>query len=181
MKLPCNVILDLIPLVKDKVASEESKNTVKDHIEGCPSCKNEFEEFECISLGDQSIKDEKVLSNIKRSIFISQIVVLIIGAIIGIGLTNTMGMFYNFIIMPGLGGLAFITLRRYGIVLIGVFILTYIWQVVSLIIETRAFNWWILQAGVIHSLIYTGLVLLGIIIARLINYALGREEVGNEK
>lgn len=181
MKLPCDVILDLIPLVKDDVASEESTNIVKEHTKMCHSCKNEFEGFECINLENQSIKDEKILLNIKRSIFISQVAVLIIGAIIGIGLTNTMGMFYNFIIMPAIGGLAFITLKKYHIVLAGIFILTYIWQVMVLIIETRAFSWWILQAGIIHSLIYTGLVLLGIIIAKLINYALGKEGVENEK
>lgn len=41
-KISCEVCLDLIPLVKDNVASEDSMNLVQEHIQECESCKNEF-------------------------------------------------------------------------------------------------------------------------------------------
>ena len=68
--------------------------------------------FESINIQQQFIRDTKVLSAIKRSIFITQIAVLVVGAIIGIGLTGTMGMFYNFMIMPIIGIISFITLKK---------------------------------------------------------------------
>ncbi len=179
MKLPCGVILDLIPLVKDGVASEESENIVKEHIKTCDSCKNEFEMFESVHIQQQFIKDEKILSAIKRSIFITRIAVLVVGAVIGIGLTGTMGMFYNFMIMPVIGIISFITLKgKSYITLISIFVLTYLWQIITLIIETKGeIGWWILQTGLaVYSLIYTGLVALGIVIAMLLGFAFKKED-----
>lgn len=182
MKMPCGVILDLIPLVKDNVASEESKNIVAEHIKICDSCRSEFEMFESSGI-EQSIKDGKILSAIRRSIFITQIAVLIVGTVIGIGLTGTMGMFYNFIIMPVIGIISFITLRRKSYIApIFIFILTYLWQSIALIIEVKGeIGWWILQAGLFYSLVYMGLVTLGIIIAVLLNFAFGKEGIQYEK
>lgn len=178
MKLPCSVILDLIPLVKDGVASEESENIVKEHIKICDSCKNEFEMSGSVDIQQQFIRDAKVLSAIKRSIFITQIAVLVVGTVIGIGLTGTMGMFYNFMIMPVIGIISFIALKRKSyITLISIFVLTYLWQVITIMIETRGeTSWWILQAGLIYSLIYTGLVALGIVIAMLLGFAFRKED-----
>lgn len=182
--MPCGVILDLIPLVKDNVASEESKNIVTEHIKTCDSCRNEFEMFESSNM-EQSIKDEKVLSAIRRSIFITQIVVLVGGAIIGIGLTGTMGMFYNFIIMPVIGIISFITLRKKSYIApILIFILTYLWQVATFIIKIKGkFDWriLILQTSLFYSLVYTGLVTLGIIIAILLNFSFRKEGIQYEK
>lgn len=127
-------------------------------------------------------EDEKILFSIKRSIFITGIVILIIGTIIGIGLTGTMGMFYNIIIMPVIGAVAFITLRwKSYIALISIFILTYLWQIIFLIIEGAEIGWWIFQVGLSYSLIYTGLVVLGIIIAMLLNFAFRKEDTQYEK
>lgn len=40
MKLPCNVIEDLLPLYHDGVCSEESRSLVEAHIEECDKCKS---------------------------------------------------------------------------------------------------------------------------------------------
>lgn len=40
MKLPCNVVQDLLPLYHDGVCSEESKNLVQEHIATCAQCKD---------------------------------------------------------------------------------------------------------------------------------------------
>ena len=112
MNIPCNVILDLIPLVKDGVASSDSTMIVEEHIKGCENCKAEFEAFKTVNVEQPMLKDEKILFAIKRSIFITQLVVLIVGAIIGVAMTNSMGMFYNFIIMPVVGGISFVALKK---------------------------------------------------------------------
>lgn len=40
MKLPCNVVQDLLPLYHDGVCSEESKELVREHIATCAQCKD---------------------------------------------------------------------------------------------------------------------------------------------
>ena len=39
-KISCGICQDLIPLVTDEVAGEESKAAVRDHIRCCESCQN---------------------------------------------------------------------------------------------------------------------------------------------
>ena len=38
MKLPCEMIQDLLPLYHDGVCSEVSKTVVQEHLKGCESC-----------------------------------------------------------------------------------------------------------------------------------------------
>ena len=115
MKISCDVILDLIPLVKDGVASEESTSIVNEHIKNCERCKTEFDIIEATRVDQPSIKDKKIISAIKRSVFITQFAILIIGTIIGVALTDSMDMFYNFIIMPVIGGVSLSALKKSGI------------------------------------------------------------------
>lgn len=42
MKLDCNVIRDLMPLVLDEAASAESKALVDEHLTGCPDCQTYY-------------------------------------------------------------------------------------------------------------------------------------------
>lgn len=41
----CNIVKDLIPLCIDDCCSEESRNAVMEHIDGCAECKKAFEEM----------------------------------------------------------------------------------------------------------------------------------------
>ena len=38
-KIPCNVIVDLLPLYKEDICSEETKDIVEEHIRGCEDCR----------------------------------------------------------------------------------------------------------------------------------------------
>lgn len=175
LNISCDIILDLIPLVKDGVASQESANLVHDHIKGCGSCKAEFDSFESISMETPSIKDEKIIFDIKRSIFITQIILLISGAIVGVALSNSMNVFYNFIIMPIIGAISLITFKRkcYFSV-IAVFVLSFIWISIGEIIS-GGFQWAALHGGLYYSLIYALLIGIGIIIAMLLKFAFRKE------
>ncbi|WP_313757320.1 zf-HC2 domain-containing protein [Tissierella sp.] len=173
--ISCDIILDLIPLVKDGVASEDSEKIVNEHLKYCNSCKAEFEIFEPIKFKQSLIEDKKIIFAIKRSIVVTQIIILIVGTVVGVGLTNSMGMFYNFIIMPIIGGVSFITLRRkWYFMPIVVFILSYIWQIIDCILSGE-FVWEILYAGLFFSTIYAVLVGLGLIIAVLLEFAFRKE------
>lgn len=86
MKVSCNVILDLIPLVKDNVASEDSINLVLEHLKNCESCKLEFEND--TSLIQTEFNDKRVVYSIKKKLFFAMLVLLFIGAFIGIALNK---------------------------------------------------------------------------------------------
>lgn len=185
LKITCHVVLDLIPLVKDGVASSDSVKIVEEHIEDCECCREEFETFESTSIEDSNVKDEKIIFDIKRSIFITQIIILLVGAIGGIAMTNTMGMFYNFLIMPVIGGLGYFRFKeKWKMVPIAVFALSYLWQLSTMIIQGGLFVEEVflgvalkaLYYPVYFSSIYTFLVLLGVVIGKLLYFAFGKEK-----
>ncbi|MCR1897544.1 zf-HC2 domain-containing protein [Irregularibacter muris] len=176
MKIPCNIISDLMPLVKDGIASEESIKIVQEHMEECEKCKSDFQSFQDLALQDSQSRDMKIIFSIKRNIFITQISILIIGAIVGVALTNSMGMFYNFLIMPIIGGISFITFKtKWHRIPLTIFLLSYLWQIIDLSLS-EGFMWGILYGGLFLSLIYGCLVVLGTIIAMLLKFAFKREE-----
>lgn len=176
MNINCNVILDLIPLVKDGVASIESTIIVNEHVAHCPMCKNELDAIESIRIDPLNLKDKKILFNIKRSVYISQIVVLALGAILGIALSSSMGMFYNFIIMPIIGGVSLILFKnKWVVAALAIFVMTYLWQTV-LVMAENGFSLTGLTIGLYYSAIYAFLVVLGTVIARLLRFAFEKGE-----
>lgn len=46
MKIPCNVIRDLLPLYHDDVCSEESKDMVEEHLSECNDCRSYYDQFD---------------------------------------------------------------------------------------------------------------------------------------
>jgi len=58
MKIPCDVIMDLLPLYHDGVCAENSKKIVEEHIAECDSCKIVLEKIRDNTL-DNCIKAER--------------------------------------------------------------------------------------------------------------------------
>ena len=82
MKVPCEVIQDLIPLVKDHVASEESKKLVVEHLEDCTRCGEIFEND--ISSQDELEDDKKIISKIESKLFIVMLSLSLFGILVGL-------------------------------------------------------------------------------------------------
>ncbi|NLJ78730.1 MAG: hypothetical protein GX329_05145 [Tissierellia bacterium] len=180
-EVSCDIICDLIPLVRDGVANRDSVDMVMGHIEDCEACRQEFDALNPMELDGLSIEDENIIASIKRNIFITQMAVLILGAIIGVALTGSMGQFYNFIIMPILGGLSIKVLRgRWHIGFIAVFVLSYVGQVLYFII-TNQFTWGVLYGSAIYGMFYISLMALGVVIFGLLRFAFGGEGDKNEE
>jgi hypothetical protein len=86
LNISCDVVLDLIPLVKDNVASEDSIKLVNEHIKNCESCKLEFGGH---TLPKQTeFNDKRVISSIKKKLFFAMSALLLIGAFIGMALNK---------------------------------------------------------------------------------------------
>lgn len=179
--ISCDVCLDLIPLVKDGVASEDSIAIVNRHINYCKSCKDIFN-GENINL-DIQIDDKKIIGSIKKNLYLIGILLILIGDLFGIGLSNSMGMFYNFVIMPIIGGCSYFLLKKkWFYAPIGVFLLSYFWLLIAYLIEGILEHSSIIQffaAPLVLSTIYSTLAIVGIVIVVLLKFAFKKEEEDN--
>lgn len=95
MKLSCNTIQDMLPLVADNLASEDTAELVSEHIETCKECREEYEEIKGF---DNLIDKERIkaipLKSIKRklktkNIYTGVLTVLVVSLIILIGIDKT--------------------------------------------------------------------------------------------
>lgn len=173
--------MDLIPLVQDGVASEDSIVLVKEHLKECGQCK---EILSANSQKDIQIADKKQIKAIKKSLSIMWVSILVIGALIGIGMTFSQGMFYNSFLMPLLGVIAyFILRRRCWVGFVSLFFISYIWQTIQGLLE-GAFRdvsiGSILVYGFPFSMIYCILFLFGSIIGFLLHFAFRKEKGGDD-
>lgn len=67
MKLPCEMIQDLLPLYHDGVCSEVSKTVVQEHLKGCESCAKTLRSIEEeVKMPELKVDEAKPLKSIKR-------------------------------------------------------------------------------------------------------------------
>jgi len=85
MKLPCNIVQDLLPLYEDGLCSEESRIAIEEHLKECESCRTLFEQLQILSkpelpiqlpLEEQAVK--KTFRKIRRKWGLSMISLLLI-------------------------------------------------------------------------------------------------------
>lgn len=102
--IPCEVIMDLIPLVKDHVASKESVKLVYEHIEHCENCRSFMQDIQSLE-----INDKKIIQDIKSKRNKILLSFCMIGIIMGVLLTiEPYYMFWNILVLPIIGVLCWI-------------------------------------------------------------------------
>lgn len=182
-KISCDICMDLIPLVKDGIASEDSLNAVTQHINQCESCHILFNEMNDInSINNENIRmnDKKVISKIRNQLALGSMIMVIVGSFIGVAISESEWMFYNVVIMPIIGVIVyFIFNKKSYIVPLGIFALAYIWNFIKYIIEgsLNGMNITsIIIAPITWAIIYSGLCILGILIGFLLYIAFKKEE-----
>lgn len=177
--ISCEVCLDLIPLVRDHVASEDSVRLVNSHMQNCQSCQRVLGSE--TSPNDHAIDDQKIINTIRRSLTLLGGGLLVMGGVLGIVLSNGMGMFYNFLLMPMIGALGyFIFNKKWPLVLIGVFLSSYIWIIATYMMEgalEEGIGSWLFTSPLLLTGIYSFLVALGVAIAALLKFAFKKEKV----
>lgn len=110
-KIPCEVIRDLIPLVQDKAASEESAALVYHHTQSCGDCRALLSgELQQAVVVPDEVKSFKRL---RRRLFWSALAVLVIGVVSGTAMMDDFTMVYNFILFPAVGTGAYFLLRKW--------------------------------------------------------------------
>ena len=87
-KSKCGICRDLIPLVKDDVASEGSREYVHEHIKECRECFDEYESYSALSADSEGeAKYNKLAERIKTMIWSGALIMLIVGLALGIGIS----------------------------------------------------------------------------------------------
>lgn len=175
MEISCDVCQDLIPLVQDQIASEDSCRLVNNHIEECESCRAVYSDTGKSEINQ--IIDQKSTRIIKRRIFLFELFILILGAFLGVYLSNTSNIFYNIFIMPFIGMFGYFVLgKRWYYVPISIFLLSYIWSFITNLLNSKEFVVDMFMYPVVFSLIYTILTLIGLVTGILLTYAFQKDK-----
>lgn len=171
-KISCDICMDLLPLVVDNVASEDSKNAVLEHIETCDECRLHYEKKE-----KPEMNTAKVTANIKKRLVFLSMALMVIGAAFGIAIADGYLMFYNIIIMPLIGGISYFALKWKSLYALAfVFLCTYLRWLPDTFANVYKGDF--AQAfipPVFWALIYAGLFALGIVIASLLYFGFRKE------
>lgn len=96
--LPCDICRDLLPLVRDGVASEASRRAVEEHLAHCDACRKLWGEE-----APPPLHRERVLGRIRRRLYAWQGAMTAAGLILGMALANTGQAGYNILLLPVLG------------------------------------------------------------------------------
>lgn len=119
-KITCDICMDLMPLVRDGVASEDSVTAVMNHISDCEDCKKIYDEMyinnksitennntpqqiKSQQLNSQSINIDKAAKKVEKKINKYLGMIIMFGIFFGLSLTASEEMFLNSFIMPIIG------------------------------------------------------------------------------
>ncbi len=105
-KISCDICMDLIPLVQDGVASDDSALAVKEHITICPQCRALYDERPPMETNNSRIN-----TKVKTKINSFFAFLVLIGIFFGISLLTQEGFFYMLLFLPLLGGSSYVVFR----------------------------------------------------------------------
>lgn len=156
MKISCEIIQDLIPLVNDGVASQESEQFVIQHCKECQECQSMLDRV-------PKMDEVKINKQWKKRIRLSMLGFVLLLSLMACTFSATMHQFQNFILIPIIGALGYHLLRKkvyyiYLFIIISHLIIHYIVQS--------------LGTGIVfYTIIYWILLSIGIIIYQCFEYA----------
>lgn len=173
----CDICRDLIPLVKDGVASADSENAVRIHLKSCPVC-SENSEFAAIFEGKPipeppESSPNKALIRLKQWLTLMYSVILLFGLYFALSLTGSRDVNISLLIMPFAGVFGYLAMRWRAV---------YILPVIMLILQVLMNETGNMKSGhfiefgdlVKVLLIYYLLALAGMVITVLLKFAFGK-------
>lgn len=172
-KITCDMCMDLIPLVKDGIASEDSKQAVEAHLKTCEACKKRYDG----AIAESSLVNvdlELELGKLKRKLQTFSTVLMMFGVFFGLSLTASQEMFYNSLIMPVIGALGYVIFRWKAVYFVPVLLL--ITQcLINFFGMARGMEYMAFVEILMWIGIYTIFVELGVLVAGLLHFAFRKE------
>ena len=174
-KITCDICKDLMPLVKDGIASEDSRMVVEEHIKECEECKKMYGS----PVQEPSINPdlEKELGKLKKRLQIFSAMLLVFGVFFGLSLTASQEMFYNSLIMPVIGVLGYILFRWNAVYQIPILLFLML-LFINGFGMVRGMEVISVMETVIWVAIYSIFVELGVLVAGLLHFAFRKEQNG---
>jgi len=169
-EISCDMCMDLMPLVNDGVASDDSKSAVEQHISKCEHCRSFRENTET-----PQTNADKAFSKLLKKTRTFSLLLLMFGIFFGLGLTAGEDMFYNSIIMPLIGVVGYMVFKWKAVYIVP--LLLFAADVLMFIPQLIAGAGWVdFYSLIIWTAIYCALVVLGVIISWLLHFAFRREK-----
>lgn len=176
--ISCDVCRDLMPLVLDDVASEDSAALVRQHTAHCEECREIFTGEQAREASGAAPDDVKVLKKLRARVLLRSALLVLAGMLAAAWLSYSL---YRMWVMPLLGAAAYLLLRRkWWIVPAGVGVLKFAGQVMVILpwVGQEEAQWdYILVNILYHPLTYAWEwvfpILLGVAVAALLRFALG--------
>ena len=172
-KITCEICKDLLPLVKDGIASEDSRLAVEEHVKECDSCKVMYDN----AAQEPSVNPdmEFEIGKIKKRLQTFSAMLLMFGVFFGLSLTSSEEMFYNSLIMPVIGCLGYVLFRWKALHQIPILLL-----VILLFINgfgmIRGMEVMPVMQVIMWVAIYSVFVVLGILATGLLHFAFQKEK-----
>lgn len=173
-RIGCGACRDLLPLVEDGVASEESRQLVEEHLQGCERCRREA--GKTVPIGEQAENPpDSVLRQLRRRLLLWGGLLVFAGCVCGILLTYSVGMFYNFLLMPAAGAVSLLLFGKKGLLAApAVGLAAFLWMGGRTLAEGGKLSEF--AADWPYAVIYALLCLLGAAAAALLRFAFRKEE-----
>ena len=172
-KITCDMCKDLMPLVKDGIASEDSKLAVETHVTECEACKQLYEN-ESAALLEINPDLERELGRLKKKLQIFATVLMMFGVFFGLSLTASQEMFYNSLIMPVIGALGYVIFRWKAVYQVPLLLLVML-LVLNFFEIVRGMEIMPVMGVVMWVGIYSIFVEIGILVAGLLHFAFRKE------
>ena len=169
IEISCDMCMDLMPLVQDGIASEDSRTAVLAHLEKCGDCRILFE-------GEipQAPAKKNIVRALGNRLRLFGAMALMFGVLYGLSLTADSGLFLNAVIMPALGMLGY-----------GLFRWRAAWLVPGILLGAHLLaNTMYLFRGeelldlaslLMFNLLYAIFAVVGVVVAGLLHFAFKKE------
>lgn len=168
-EISCGLCQDLIPLVKDGIASGDSVRAVERHLGTCPQCRALFD-----GTLPPAVDGDRVLGRLRRQLRLFCATVMMLGIFFGLSLTAGSNLFYNSLIMPCIGALGYGVFRRRAVYAVpGLLFVTH--GLTNLLGLIRGAEHLDLPSLLLWTALYSLFALVGVAIAALLHYAFRRE------
>ena len=168
-EITCDLCMDLMPLVKDGVASEDSVSAVRNHLASCESCRALFD-------GDvpPPVDTARSFEKFYRRLQLFSAMVMMFGIFFGLSLTAGSGIFYNMVIMPSIGALGYAIFRKRALYIVPVvlFVTHFLTNLLGLMRGVEHLDFYSL---LMWTFLYSIFALLGVVVAWLLHFAFRKE------
>lgn len=175
-EISCDICMDLLPLVCDGIASEDSKAAVEAHVKTCEMCRRLYESGR---MGDMDVKvtavdTVKAFEKFRRKLQMFSGMLLMFGIFFGLSLTAGDDMFYNSLIMPVIGALGYYVFREKALYTVpGLLLITY--SFINFFGLIRGVEYMDFLSMTMWVFIYSIFVWIGILVAWLLHFAFRKD------